>query len=139
MDREPQDYDIATDARPEQIINLFSKTVPVGASFGVMKVLVEDCAFEVATFRSDGRYLDGRHPTEVHFSSEKEDAFRRDFTINGMFFDPIEDRLIDCVQGKHMTSRLNSSVVSEIRTIVSRRISCGSFGRYGLRPDSDIG
>jgi len=101
MDREPQDYDIATDARPEQIINLFSKTVPVGASFGVMKVLVENCAFEVATFRSDGRYLDGRHPTEVHFSSEKEDAFRRDFTINGMFFDPIEDRLIDYVQGKH--------------------------------------
>src|SRR6267142_264801 len=72
MGREPQDYDIATDARPEQLMKLFSKTVPVGVSFGVIKVLVEGSAFEVATFRSDGRYLDGRHPTEVHFSSEKE-------------------------------------------------------------------
>ncbi len=100
MGQEPQDYDVATDARPEQIMKLFPKTVPVGVSFGVVKVLVEDCDFEVATFRSDGRYLDGRHPIEVHFSSEKEDALRRDFTINGMFFDPIEDLLIDYVGGK---------------------------------------
>src|SRR3990172_1589722 len=100
MSQEPQDYDIATDAKPEQIMKLFPKTVPVGVSFGVVKALVEDCNFEVATFRSDGRYLDGRHPVEVHFSGEKEDALRRDFTINGMFFDTIEERLIDYVGGK---------------------------------------
>jgi poly(A) polymerase len=100
MGRAPQDYDIATDARPEQVMKLFSKTVPVGVSFGVVKVLVDDCGFEVATFRSDGRYIDGRHPVEIRFSSEKEDALRRDFTINGMFFDPVEERLIDYVGGK---------------------------------------
>lgn len=100
MGQEPQDYDVATDARPEQIMKLFPKTIPVGVSFGVVKVLLEEDGFEVATFRSDGRYLDGRHPIEVHFSGEKEDAFRRDFTINGMFFDPIEDQLIDYVGGK---------------------------------------
>lgn len=100
MGQEPQDYDVATDAQPEQIIKLFPKTIPVGVSFGVVKVLVEESVFEVATFRSDGRYLDGRHPVEVHFSGEKEDALRRDFTINGMFFDTIEERLIDYIGGK---------------------------------------
>lgn len=100
MGQEPEDYDVATDARPVQIMELFPKTIPIGVSFGVVKVLVEEDDFEVATFRSDGRYLDGRHPIEVHFSGEKEDALRRDFTINGMFFDPIEEQLIDHVGGK---------------------------------------
>ena len=100
MGHAPEDYDIATDARPEQIVQLFPKTIPVGVSFGVVKVVMEESEFEVATFRSDGSYLDGRHPVEVHFSGEKEDALRRDFTVNGMFFDPIEERLIDYVGGK---------------------------------------
>jgi len=68
MGHEPQDYDVATDARPEQVMKLFPKTVPVGVSFGVVKVLLDNDEFEVATFRSDGRYLDGRHPVEVHFA-----------------------------------------------------------------------
>jgi poly(A) polymerase len=100
MGREPQDYDVATDARPEAVMRLFSKTIPAGVSFGVVIVLEGPYQFEVATFRSDGQYLDGRHPVEVHFSSEEEDAKRRDFTINGMFYDPIAGRIADYVGGQ---------------------------------------
>ncbi len=100
MGLEPQDYDIATEARPDQVMKLFKKTIPVGARFGVVKVLYDEFEFEVATFRSDGKYIDGRHPEEVHFSSEKEDAFRRDFTINGMFYDPVQGKIIDYVNGQ---------------------------------------
>src|SRR5882762_8420531 len=75
----PKDYDIATDARPEVVQGLFPRTYAVGAHFGVVIVLENDFHFEVATFRSDGAYLDGRHPTAVHFSSPEEDARRRDF------------------------------------------------------------
>ena len=84
----PKDIDIATDARPEEVQKIFRRTYAVGAHFGVIVVLENDLQFEVATFRADGVYLDGRHPAEVHFSSPEEDARRRDFTINGMFFDP---------------------------------------------------
>ncbi|MGH7273642.1 MAG: CCA tRNA nucleotidyltransferase [Nitrospiria bacterium] len=100
MGREPQDYDIATDARPEAVMRLFPKTIPAGISFGVVIVLDGPYQFEVATFRSDGQYLDGRHPVEVHFSDEVEDARRRDFTINGMFYDPIDGRIVDYVEGQ---------------------------------------
>jgi tRNA nucleotidyltransferase/poly(A) polymerase len=84
----PKDIDIATDARPEEVQKLFPRTYAVGAHFGVIVVLENGFQFEVATFRSDDVYLDGRRPSEVHFSSPAEDARRRDFTINGMFFDP---------------------------------------------------
>ena len=84
----PKDIDIATDARPEAVQKMFSRTYAVGAHFGVIVVLEDGFQFEVATFRSDGAYLDGRRPTEVHFATAEEDAARRDFTINGMFFDP---------------------------------------------------
>lgn len=100
MGRESKDYDIATNARPDQITKLFDKTVPVGISFGVVKVLSAKFEFEIATFRSDGQYLDGRRPEEVHFTNEKEDAYRRDFTINGMFYDPSENKIIDYVNGQ---------------------------------------
>jgi poly(A) polymerase len=96
----PKDVDIATDARPEVVQQLFRRTYAVGAHFGVIVVLENDFQFEVATFRSDGTYLDGRHPTEVHFSSPEEDARRRDFSINGMFFDPPNDAVIDFVGGR---------------------------------------
>ena len=95
----PKDIDIATDARPEQVQQLFRRTYAVGAHFGVIVVLEGDWQFEVATFRSDGAYLDGRHPVAVNFSSPEEDARRRDFTINGMFFDPPNDAVIDFVGG----------------------------------------
>jgi poly(A) polymerase len=96
----PKDIDIATSARPEQVQELFHRTVAVGIQFGVVRVLAGDMEFEVATFRSDGVYLDGRHPSEVRFSTPEQDALRRDFTINGMFYDPASDRVIDYVNGR---------------------------------------
>ena len=97
----PNDYDVATDAKPEAVIRLFRRTVPVGVSFGVVKVLGPRGGgeVEVATFRSDGDYLDGRHPESVVFGGPEEDASRRDFTINGMFYDPIAEEVIDYVGG----------------------------------------
>src|SRR5437762_6197494 len=90
LGHEPHDYDVATDARPEQVQALFRRTVAVGASFGVVEVLGPRAAagplkVQVATFRSDVSYSDSRHPDEVVFSSAREDALRRDFTVNGMF------------------------------------------------------
>jgi poly(A) polymerase len=96
----PKDFDIATDARPEVVQKIFSRTYAVGAHFGVIVVLENDFQFEVATFRSDGAYLDGRRPVEVHFATAEEDADRRDFTINGMFFDPEKNEVIDFVGGR---------------------------------------
>jgi len=96
----PKDVDIATDARPEAVQKLFPRTYAVGAHFGVIVVLESGFQFEVATFRSDGAYLDGRHPVEVHFATAEEDAARRDFTINGMFFDPEKEEVIDFVGGR---------------------------------------
>jgi poly(A) polymerase len=96
----PKDIDIATNARPEAVQKLFPRTYAVGAHFGVIVVLENGFQFEVATFRSDGVYLDGRRPVEVHFATAEEDAARRDFTINGMFFDPENDEVIDFVCGR---------------------------------------
>jgi poly(A) polymerase len=101
----PKDYDVATSAHPEQVRRFFRRTVAVGMSFGVVEVLGPRTSngflkVQVATFRSDVSYSDGRHPDAVVFSSPREDALRRDFTINGMFFDPLENRLIDYVGGQ---------------------------------------
>jgi len=100
LGREAQDYDIATSARPEEVMKLFPKTIPVGLKFGVVLVLLNDFQYEVATFRAEGKYLDGRHPENVRFCSAKEDALRRDFTINGMFFDPEKNEILDYVGGQ---------------------------------------
>ncbi|MFM1920854.1 MAG: hypothetical protein RLZZ303_2488 [Candidatus Hydrogenedentota bacterium] len=96
----PGDYDIATDASPEQVAALFERTAGVGAAFGVMLVLLPEGPFEVATFRWDGPYLDGRRPSEVRYATPEEDARRRDFTINAMFLDPATDTVLDFVGGK---------------------------------------
>jgi poly(A) polymerase len=96
----PKDFDIATDATPEVVQKIFARTYAVGAHFGVIVVLENEFQFEVATFRSDGAYLDGRRPVEVHFATAEEDAARRDFTINGMFFDPEKNQIIDFVGGR---------------------------------------
>ena len=102
--REPRDYDVATSARPEQVREVFGKrsTLSVGESFGVIVVLGPKSAgqVDVATFRSDGNYIDGRRPESVVFSSPEEDAQRRDFTINGMFYDPIKKEVMDFVGGE---------------------------------------
>ncbi|MCH7719430.1 MAG: CCA tRNA nucleotidyltransferase [Planctomycetes bacterium] len=100
LGRPPKDYDVATDAPPETVVELFPKTSQVGAKFGVVIVRLGGRQTEVATFRSDGAYLDGRHPERVTFSDAKADAARRDFTINGMFLDPQDGRVIDYVGGR---------------------------------------
>jgi len=97
---EPHDYDIATQATPEEVQELFERTVPVGSRFGVVVVVVGDDQFEVATFRSDESYSDGRHPDAVRPTDEREDALRRDFTINGLFHDPLTDEILDYVGGQ---------------------------------------
>ena len=98
---EPHDYDVATSARPEQVEALFPRTVPVGAQFGVILVLEGDAEIQVATFRGDGVYHDGRHPESVHYTDAKGDALRRDFTINGLFYDPLKNEVLDFVQGRN--------------------------------------
>ncbi len=97
---DPHDYDVATSARPEAVQALFKRTVAVGAQFGVISVLENGNDIQVATFRSDGAYADGRHPESVHYSNAEEDARRRDFTINGLFYDPIREELRDYVGGR---------------------------------------
>lgn len=100
MGIEPKDYDIATDARPGDVMSIFKRTIPVGEKFGVVLVIMGGKEYEVATFRTDFGYVDGRHPGEVRFCSEAEDAKRRDFTINGMFYDPKRDKIIDYIGGR---------------------------------------
>ena len=100
LGREPQDYDIATDARPEQIEKLFKRTLAVGRKFGVMIVVEGGHHFQVATFRAEAEYRDGRRPEKVVFSSAEADAQRRDFTVNGLFFDPVAEKLHDLVGGE---------------------------------------
>ncbi|MCP5005089.1 MAG: CCA tRNA nucleotidyltransferase [Planctomycetes bacterium] len=96
----PKDYDIATEAHPQDIEKIFKRTIPIGAQFGVILVRENDFEFEVATFRSDGTYSDGRRPDTVTFCDVKGDALRRDFTINGMFYDPVGKEHFDYVGGK---------------------------------------
>ncbi len=110
LGREPADYDIATSATPHQVINIFPQTYAVGAQFGVVLVPVrrdnaegerDNYAIEVATFRSDGAYSDGRHPDEVKFSKDARlDVQRRDFTINGLLLDPDTAEVLDYVGGR---------------------------------------
>jgi poly(A) polymerase len=102
----PEDYDIACDAAPVEVQKLFNRTIAVGASFGVIEVLGprdehgEWIKVQVATFRSDGTYSDGRHPDSVVFSTPEDDANRRDFTINGLFYDPLRQQVHDFVGGQ---------------------------------------
>lgn len=100
LGKEPKDYDVATSATPQQVIALFPGALTVGAHFGVVIVKRDGHQIEVATFRTDGSYKDGRRPESVTFSTAEEDAQRRDFTVNGLFRDPVENRIIDYVGGQ---------------------------------------
>jgi len=105
----PKDYDVATDAVPERVREVFGRrrTLEIGAAFGVVTVLGprEAGQIDIATFRRDGAYSDGRHPDAVTYSDAEHDAQRRDFTINGLFFDPITDHVIDYVGGQEDLQR----------------------------------
>ncbi|MDE3047536.1 MAG: CCA tRNA nucleotidyltransferase, partial [Verrucomicrobiota bacterium] len=94
------DIDIATNAPPETIQALFAHTVPVGIAFGIVLVIIDGHQYEVATFRQDLDYKDGRRPSRIAFTTAEEDAKRRDFTINGMFYDPLKDHILDYVNGR---------------------------------------
>ena len=100
MGAAPHDYDVTTSARPEQVMALFERTVPVGAAFGVVLVILGGREYEVATFRTEGAYSDGRHPDKVAYATAEEDVKRRDFTINGLLYDPVEKRVLDYVGGR---------------------------------------
>jgi poly(A) polymerase len=100
LEQDPKDYDIATSALPEDVDALFEKVIPVGAAFGVQQVMTDVGPFEVAAFRSDGPYLDGRRPSYVEFTNAEEDARRRDFTVNAMFYDPLGEEVLDYVGGQ---------------------------------------
>jgi len=112
MKKQPKEYDINTSARPDDVMKIFPNTVPVGISFGVVLVLKGEYKFEVATFRKDENYTDGRHPDKVVYSNdESEDVVRRDFTINGMLYDPFDEEVIDHTYG---LGDLKSEVIKTI-------------------------
>jgi poly(A) polymerase len=100
MRRRPKDIDIATSAPSEMVLRLFPGSLAIGAQFGVVQVRMYGRSYDVATFRTEGPYLDGRHPSSVSFGGPRQDAMRRDFTINGLFYDPIAGRVIDYVRGR---------------------------------------
>lgn len=100
LGKEPIDFDIVTSAKPEEIEAILEKTIPIGKKFGVILAIENEHHFEIATFRSDSGYSDGRRPDYIEFSSAEEDAKRRDFTINGIFYDPIADKILDFVGGR---------------------------------------
>jgi len=101
LGREPQDFDIATDAKPEQVEKLFRKTIPVGKKFGVIIVVENEIQFQVATFRAEANYQDGRRPEKIEFANAEADASRRDFTVNGLFYDPLTQKIHDWVSGEN--------------------------------------
>jgi poly(A) polymerase len=119
LGREPADFDVATSATPQQVMGLFPRTYAVGAQFGVVLVPIRDeqnYAIEVATFRSDGIYSDGRHPDQVQFSREaKTDVQRRDFTINGLLLDPISVEVLDYVGGREDLQRRIIRTIGDAR------------------------
>ena len=108
LNRKIKDYDIATNATPDKVINLFDKTISIGKSFGVINVVKSDLSFKVTTFRSDGVYVNGRYPSGVKFSNMGEDAKRRDLTINAIFYNPVTNEFYDYVNG---INDLNSKIL----------------------------
>ena len=144
LGREPKDYDVATDATPEQVMKVFPETYAVGAQFGVVLVPAHETdlasnvstkAVEVATFRSDLGYSDGRHPDEVRFSKDpREDVARRDFTINGMLLDPVSGEVLDFVGGqKDLAARIVRAIGEPERRFVEDKLRMLRAVRFAAR------
>ena len=126
MNSQAFDYDLATDARPETVMGLFRKAIPTGIKHGTVSVILNKQTFEITTYRSDGKYLDGRHPETVSFSDTlEEDVQRRDFTINGLAYDLIRETIIDYVDGY---ADLKKKIIRTIGEPIER------FAEDGLRP-----
>ena len=122
LGREPADYDVSTDARPERVQELFPDSLAIGAQFGVILVTEDGAEVEVATFRSDIGYSDGRHPDRVVYTdSAKEDVLRRDFTINGLLLDPRTNEVLDYVNGRADLARAHHSRHRRARAALPRR------------------
>src|SRR5262245_25901780 len=140
---EPSDYDIATSAHPEQVASIFPRTEAIGAQFGVVLVIHRGHPFEVATFRSDDAYVDGRRPTAVSFTNAQQDVLRRDFTINGLLYDPTTKEIIDYVSGKQdIQDRLIRAIgdpykrFEEDKLRVLRAVRFGARLGYTIAPDT---
>jgi poly(A) polymerase len=139
---EPKDYDVATAATPDQVAALFPDTRTVGSAFGVTLVVIEGKSYEVATFRTEGPYSDGRRPDRVAFSTIESDAKRRDFTINGMYWDPLSGEVVDLVGGRNdLEDRLLRTIgdpAERFREDHLRLIRAVRFAaRFGLTIESD--
>jgi poly(A) polymerase len=139
LGREPQDYDIATDARPEQIEKLFKRTIAVGRKFGVMVVVEDKHQFQVATFRAEADYKDGRRPTKVVFSSAEADAQRRDFTVNGLFYDPVAEKLHDWIGGeKDLRAKIIRTIGSPGERFAEDHLRLLRAVRFAVQLDFEI-
>jgi poly(A) polymerase len=146
LGRQPVDYDVATSATPEAVRGLFRRTIPVGEQFGVLLVVERGVPFEVATFRSDDAYVDGRRPSRVHFGTAHEDAFRRDFTINALFLEPLSGEVVDFVGGR---ADLRAGVVraigdpaariAEDRLRMLRAVRFAARFGFAIEPDTHAG
>jgi len=143
MGLEPADYDIATSARPEQVMKIFPRTEAIGAQFGVVLVIHRGHPYEVATFRSDEAYVDGRRPTGVVFTDAKTDVLRRDFTINGLLFDPVGKTILDYVSGQiDIESKIVRAIgdpakrFEEDKLRILRAIRFGARLGYTIEPET---
>ena len=134
MGIEPADYDIATSARPEEIMKIFPRTEAIGAQFGVVLVIHHGHPYEVATFRSDEAYVDGRRPTGVVFTDARTDVMRRDFTINGLLFDPIGKTILDYVSGqKDIEAKIVRAIGDPARRFEEDKLRILRAIRFGAR------
>jgi poly(A) polymerase len=123
LGRPPKDYDVATSATPREVLGLFPRALTVGEAFGVVIVLEDTSEIEVATFRSETTYSDGRHPDSVAFTDARQDALRRDFTINGMFLDPRTDEVVDYVGGRaDLKNRIIRAIGDPRRRLLEDRL-----------------
>ena len=143
LGRVPADWDIATDADADAVASLFPRTAPVGAKFGIILVRLDDGEYEVARFRRDGPYLDGRHPSVVTFTTAEEDARRRDFTINGMFCDPLaaslEEGVLDFVGGRaDLEARVVRAIGSPTARFTEDHLRLLRAARFAARLGFDI-
>ncbi|MFH1732138.1 MAG: CCA tRNA nucleotidyltransferase [Planctomycetota bacterium] len=136
---EPHDYDIATNAQPKDIKGLFDKVVEVGAEFGVSRVCIDNDWFEVAAFRTDLGYSDGRRPDAVEFTDAKGDVQRRDFTINGLLYDPLNDEVIDYVRGQDdMQNKLIRCIGDPVERFAEDKLRLLRAVRFAARLEYDI-
>lgn len=135
----PSDFDIASNAGPGNIRKIFSHTIPVGEAFGVMIVRLDGNSFEVSTFRTESDYKDGRRPGRVQFSDAKEDALRRDFTVNGLYYDPVKRETVDWVGGQRdIRARLIRTIGSPQRRFQEDKLRMLRAARFAANLDFKI-